>query len=337
MRGREDDEHPVAGGRGQPAVGLDVAPPAAFRTDVRGRDGERRLGSVVARRFGHTVEVPAQRSLKRRGPVRVGAAGVSRRTFGQGGQLGRARVPHRGEAGVDQEPGVAERGGHVAGRVPDRDLPRGAGQRRPQVARVLLPVEADETRNQRRRDDQRDRRIAHRVPDEQPRLLVQRGRHDVQVVAQARQRGCHSSSRNHAMLGGMWRLISGKDQIPSASEALPGRAEKMPVAARHFVNGAPLEAPFPDGPAAGDVRNGVLLGRRAEVLGAGRRLQHGRRVRGRPDAQPDLPRGLLGPNRPRRGGASGLRSAPRQLRAALEGLLGEPRPDAGDAARKRRR
>jgi peptide-methionine (S)-S-oxide reductase len=45
----------------------------------------------------------------------------------------------------------------------------------------------------------------------------------------------------------MWRLISGKDQIPSASEALPGRADKMPVAARHFVNGAPLEAPFPAG------------------------------------------------------------------------------------------
>ena len=49
------------------------------------------------------------------------------------------------------------------------------------------------------------------------------------------------------MLGGMWRLISGKDQIPSASEALPGRAEKMPVAARHFVSSAPHEGPFPEG------------------------------------------------------------------------------------------
>ncbi len=49
------------------------------------------------------------------------------------------------------------------------------------------------------------------------------------------------------MLRGMWRLISGKDQIPTASEALAGRAEKMPVASRHFVNGAPLEGPFPDG------------------------------------------------------------------------------------------
>jgi len=30
-------------------------------------------------------------------------------------------------------------------------------------------------------------------------------------------------------------------------EALPGRAERMPVPAKHFVNGAPLEPPFPSG------------------------------------------------------------------------------------------
>ena len=35
-----------------------------------------------------------------------------------------------------------------------------------------------------------------------------------------------------------------KSQLPSAAEALPGRAEKMPVSARHFVNGAALEGPF---------------------------------------------------------------------------------------------
>jgi peptide-methionine (S)-S-oxide reductase len=36
-------------------------------------------------------------------------------------------------------------------------------------------------------------------------------------------------------------------QIPSLSEALPGRDRRMPVATAHYVNGAPLEAPFPDG------------------------------------------------------------------------------------------
>ncbi len=35
--------------------------------------------------------------------------------------------------------------------------------------------------------------------------------------------------------------------LPEPGEALPGRAEKMPVAAKHFVNGASLEPPFPEG------------------------------------------------------------------------------------------
>jgi peptide-methionine (S)-S-oxide reductase len=32
--------------------------------------------------------------------------------------------------------------------------------------------------------------------------------------------------------------------MPSREDALPGREERMPVAAKHFVNGAPLEPPF---------------------------------------------------------------------------------------------
>ncbi len=35
--------------------------------------------------------------------------------------------------------------------------------------------------------------------------------------------------------------------LPTPSEALPGRDEKMPVPEQHFVNGNPLQAPFPDG------------------------------------------------------------------------------------------
>ena len=35
--------------------------------------------------------------------------------------------------------------------------------------------------------------------------------------------------------------------IPSADEALPGRAAEMPVAERHFVNGALLKGPYPAG------------------------------------------------------------------------------------------
>jgi peptide-methionine (S)-S-oxide reductase len=36
-------------------------------------------------------------------------------------------------------------------------------------------------------------------------------------------------------------------ELPQPEDALPGRSERMPVPARHFVNGHPLEPPFPDG------------------------------------------------------------------------------------------
>ncbi|NEP10952.1 MAG: peptide-methionine (S)-S-oxide reductase MsrA [Symploca sp. SIO2C1] len=38
-----------------------------------------------------------------------------------------------------------------------------------------------------------------------------------------------------------------KITLPTVEEALPGRAESMPVPAKHFVNGNPLKPPFPDG------------------------------------------------------------------------------------------
>jgi peptide-methionine (S)-S-oxide reductase len=43
----------------------------------------------------------------------------------------------------------------------------------------------------------------------------------------------------------LWR--EKKTRMPSPHEALPGRAEKMPVPARHFVNGRPIVPPFPAG------------------------------------------------------------------------------------------
>ena len=38
-----------------------------------------------------------------------------------------------------------------------------------------------------------------------------------------------------------------KTQLPTATEALPGRTTEMPVPEAHFVNGNPLKGPFPDG------------------------------------------------------------------------------------------
>ena len=43
------------------------------------------------------------------------------------------------------------------------------------------------------------------------------------------------------------RFYEHKLKMPSPEEALPGRAEKMPVPETHFVNGARLQPPFPAG------------------------------------------------------------------------------------------
>ena len=43
------------------------------------------------------------------------------------------------------------------------------------------------------------------------------------------------------------QLLGKKLRIPEQSEALPGRSEEMPVPAGHFVNGNPLQGPFPEG------------------------------------------------------------------------------------------
>jgi peptide-methionine (S)-S-oxide reductase len=45
----------------------------------------------------------------------------------------------------------------------------------------------------------------------------------------------------------MWFTSEKKLRMPTADEALKGRQSRMPVATRHYVLGAPLEGPFPEG------------------------------------------------------------------------------------------
>ena len=45
----------------------------------------------------------------------------------------------------------------------------------------------------------------------------------------------------------MWSLRREKLAIPAPEQCLPGRAIRMPVPDAHFVNGHPLEAPYPAG------------------------------------------------------------------------------------------
>jgi peptide-methionine (S)-S-oxide reductase len=44
-------------------------------------------------------------------------------------------------------------------------------------------------------------------------------------------------------------VSSSKLRLPTAAEALPGRAEPLPVAPRHVVSGAPMQPPWPAGSA----------------------------------------------------------------------------------------
>jgi peptide-methionine (S)-S-oxide reductase len=43
----------------------------------------------------------------------------------------------------------------------------------------------------------------------------------------------------------LFELFGKKANLPSPAEALPGRSTAMPVPAQHFVNGHPLQPPFP--------------------------------------------------------------------------------------------
>jgi len=56
----------------------------------------------------------------------------------------------------------------------------------------------------------------------------------------------------------MWS--SAKAKMPAPGEALPGRTEKMPVPAKHFVSGARLQPPFPAGIELGTFGLGCFWG-----------------------------------------------------------------------------
>lgn len=43
------------------------------------------------------------------------------------------------------------------------------------------------------------------------------------------------------------QILVNKNALPTAEQALPGRAEPLPVADTHYVNGNPIKAPFPAG------------------------------------------------------------------------------------------
>jgi peptide-methionine (S)-S-oxide reductase len=132
--------------------------------------------------------------------------------------------------------------------------------------------------------------------------------------------------------------FSKKLEMPVADNALPGRSAPIPTARQHFVNGHPLKGPYPEGLAMAMFGLRLLLGRRAQILGAWRRhLRDRGRLCRRLHAQSHLRGGVQRAHRPQRSRARRLRPEENLLRAPAQGLLGKPRPDPGHAARQRRR
>ncbi len=129
--------------------------------------------------------------------------------------------------------------------------------------------------------------------------------------------------------------------LPQARAAFARRGAARPIPADARPEGALREqraarAALSGGNGARALRPGLLLGRGAEVLEDARRGLDVGRVRRGLHAQPDLRGGLLRAHRPRRGGASRLRPDAGRVRGAPARLLGEPRPDPGNAPGQRR-
>ena len=83
-------------------------------------------------------------------------------------------------------------------------------------------------------------------------------------------------------------LFSRNLAIPTSEEALPGRAESMPVPSAHFVNGQPLVGPFPSGFQQIQFGMGCFWGAERKFLGTAGRLYNRSRLRRRSLTQPNL-------------------------------------------------
>ena len=106
-----------------------------------------------------------------------------------------------------------------------------------------------------------------------------------------------------------WLFGKDKTSMVSPEDALPGRATRMAVPARHAVLDAPLGSAVPRGKRDRGLRPRLFLGRGAHVLADSRRDDDLGRLRGRIHPEPDLRRGLHRPDRSHRARARRLRPA----------------------------
>ena len=76
--------------------------------------------------------------------------------------------------------------------------------------------------------------------------------------------------------------------MPSPDQALPGRSQAIPTAQTHFVNGAPLKGPYPQGAEKALFGLGCFWGAERKFWEVPGRHRHRGRLCRRADAEPDL-------------------------------------------------
>ena len=143
--------------------------------------------------------------------------------------------------------------------------------------------------------------------------------------------------RVHAEISHVHLFEKAADHSVEGRRAARARRARCRCPTRTSSTSNRITPPFPDGLERAVFGMGCFWGAEKKFWQLPRRLQHRRRLRRRADAEPDLSRGLHRHDRPQRGRARRVRSEDRQLRRSAEGVLGEPRSDAGHAAGQRRR
>ena len=102
------------------------------------------------------------------------------------------------------------------------------------------------------------------------------------------------------------RFFTKAPAMPEPTEALPGRPDPIAIPDTHYVNGARLAPPWPDGTRTAIFGFGCFWGAEKTFWQTPGVISTAVGYAGGMTPEPDLSRGLLRPDRPRRGRARRL-------------------------------
>ena len=135
----------------------------------------------------------------------------------------------------------------------------------------------------------------------------------------------------------MFTLKRKPTTVPSRDEALPGRAEAIATAERHFVNGAPLKGPYPQGAMQAMFGLGCFWGAEKKFWSLPGVIVTAVGYAGGHTPNPTYEEVCSGRTGHNEAVLVVYDPGACQLCRPSEGVLREPRPDARHAPRQRRR